>query len=52
MCKFSEQMKIVRKSKSGKQLKVISVLLYRGGGAGCAGCAFAHPIFGPLVNKM
>ena len=24
----------------------------RGGGAGCAGCAFAHPIFGPLVNNM
>ena len=21
------------------------ILLYRGGGSGCAGCAFAHPIF-------
>ena len=24
----------------------------RGGGAGCAGCAFAHPIFGLLVRKI
>ena len=24
----------------------------RGGGAGCGGCAFVHPMFGPLVDKM
>ena len=29
-----------------------SNFIYRGGGAGCAGCAFAHPIFGPPVRKM
>ena len=28
-----------------------SLYPYQGGGAGCAGCTFAHPMFGPLVIK-
>ena len=30
-----------------KNKGVLNNNTFRGGGAGCAGCAFAHPMFGP-----
>ena len=36
----------------GLDMNLEPTLLYRGDRAGCAGCAFALPIFYPSVKKM
>ena len=46
-------LQLMAKSLPDLKFQTIQLVWYnRGGGAGCAGCAIAHPIFGLLVRKM